>query len=37
MSKNFSIPKFNYRRSRPFILHVRVFLPWNFPEPISFS
>ncbi|KRY05141.1 hypothetical protein T01_655 [Trichinella spiralis] len=22
---------------RPFIRHVRVCLPWNFPEPINFS
>ncbi|KRY04317.1 hypothetical protein T01_9853 [Trichinella spiralis] len=37
MSKNVPIPKFNCRRSRPFIRHVRVCLPWNFPKRINFS
>ncbi|KRY98092.1 hypothetical protein T11_4393 [Trichinella zimbabwensis] len=27
------IPHYNM----PFIRHVRVCMPWNFPEPINFS
>ncbi|KRX50140.1 hypothetical protein T05_917 [Trichinella murrelli] len=26
-----------WQLQRPFIRHVRVCLPWNFPEPIKFS